>query len=317
MRIWEFIQSTLSETNPVMLIVVLESQGSSPGRQGFMLAAALDGNFYGTIGGGVMEFKLVEKAKVMLSKKHDKIDLMIQYHDKEHSVNQSGMICSGSQVNAFIPLYYSDLGLIQNVIENENQSFQITPNGFSIVQNESKIFSYLNEGNWEYIQAIKERKTVHIIGGGHVSLALSEIMHFLDFYVKVYDDRPNVQTIAENKFADEVILVPSYNELEESISDFKHQYAVIITVGYRDDKIALKQLINKPFTYLGLLGSRNKIEILLEELRIEGYSENLLKQIYTPIGINIHSKTSQEIAISIAAEIILHKNKGNPSARGI
>jgi xanthine dehydrogenase accessory factor len=315
MEIWEFIQSALSETNPVMLIVVLDSQGSSPGRQGFMLAVSLDGKFHGTIGGGVMEFKLVELAKTMLSKSQNKIELKIQYHDKEHAVNQSGMICSGSQVNAFIPFYTTDKQLIEDLLLKENEFLKITPQGLSIVPNERVSFRYLNEENWEYSQAIRERKTIHIIGGGHVSLALSEVMRFLGFYVKVYDDRPSVQTISENSYADEVILVPSYAELRESMTDIENQYAVIMTVGYRDDKIALKQIIHSPFAYLGLLGSQHKIETLFQELRGEGFSEINLKRVHTPIGINIHSKTSQEIAISIAAEIILIKNQGNPSGR--
>ena len=66
MDVWEFIDNKLSANIDVMLLYVLESEGSSPGRKGFKMAVAADGDLYGTIGGGIMEFKLVEKARSLL-----------------------------------------------------------------------------------------------------------------------------------------------------------------------------------------------------------------------------------------------------------
>jgi xanthine dehydrogenase accessory factor len=131
----------------------------------------------------------------------------------------------------------------------------------------------------------------------------------------VYDDRPELNTILENYFTNEKIIVPGYEQLGAYIRDCKNEYAVIMTLGYRTDKIALLQLLNKEFNYLGLMGSDNKIETLFSELRSEGISEALLKKIFTPVGINIYSKTTPEIAVSIAAEIIREKNKNLPTGR--
>ena len=88
-----------------------------------------------------------------------------------------------------------------------------------------------------------------------------------------------------------------------------------MTVGYRTDKTALKQILGKPFYYLGLLGSDHKIEMLFKELKAEGISPADLENIFTPIGINILSKTTHEIAVSIAAQIIKEKNKALPTGR--
>ena len=63
MQVWEFIKDKLNASIEVMLLYVLGSEGSSPGRQGFKMAVAADGTFNGTIGGGIMEHKLVEKAR--------------------------------------------------------------------------------------------------------------------------------------------------------------------------------------------------------------------------------------------------------------
>ncbi|HKX83448.1 MAG TPA: XdhC family protein, partial [Pyrinomonadaceae bacterium] len=69
------------------------------------------------------------------------------------------------------------------------------------------------------------------------------------------------------------------------------------------------QLIRKDFKYFGVLGSKAKMATLMKELRSEGYDEEKLKKIHTPIGLPINSRTPEEIAVSIAAEIIAVKNR--------
>jgi len=81
-----------------------------------------------------------------------------------------------------------------------------------------------------------------------------------------------------------------------------------MTIGYRTDKIILSQIIKNSYYYLGLLGSEKKINTLFTELKQEGVNDDLLNKIHTPIGVNINSQTTQEIAVSIAAEIIKVKN---------
>jgi xanthine dehydrogenase accessory factor len=319
MDVWKFIQDKLSAAQQLMLLYVLESEGSSPGRNGFKMAVAADGSICGTIGGGIMEHKLVEKAKTMLQQNEMVVLLMRQYHDKVHTTDQSGMICSGRQVNVFIPLSSSDENIIKTIVQGGQYTIQLSPKGLTIQESVPKDqnfnLQFKSEEDWIYHEKLNQRPVIHIIGGGHVSLALSELMCFLGFYSKVYDDRPELNTILENYFTNEKIIVPGYEQLGAYIRDCKNEYAVIMTLGYRTDKIALLQLLNKEFNYLGLMGSDNKIETLFSELRSEGISEALLKKIFTPVGINIYSKTTPEIAVSIAAEIIREKNKNLPTGR--
>ena len=81
-----------------------------------------------------------------------------------------------------------------------------------------------------------------------------------------------------------------------------------MTFGYRTDDEALRILMHKNFKYLGVMGSKKKMEKMFETYREEGVSETILQNIHSPIGINIHSQTPEEIAVSIAAEIIKIKN---------
>ena len=307
MDLWRFILSKLNNAINIQLLYVLESEGSSPGRKGFKMAVAADGDFFGTIGGGIMEHKLVEKAKVMLQQNESSVLLMRQQHDKEHANNQSGMICSGSQLNAFIPLSSADEQTIEKIIASERNTIQLSPKGLQLVDGPASGLRYKTNTDWLYSEAINQQPVIHIIGGGHVGLALSELMSFLGFYIKLYDDRPELNTIAANTFAHEKHIV-NYDSVSNHFINVENDYAVIMTIGYRADKTVLKQLINKPFFYLGLLGSKYKIDTLFKELKEEGITKELLDKVFSPVGLNIASKTTKEIAVSIAAEIIGVKN---------
>ena len=81
-----------------------------------------------------------------------------------------------------------------------------------------------------------------------------------------------------------------------------------MTFGYRTDGIVIRQLLNKNYKYIGILGSKTKIAKLLSELQEEGFDEFKIKSLHAPIGLAINSRTPEEIAISIAAEIIQVKN---------
>ena len=320
MSLFQFIQSHLSSNRPVMLLYVLQSEGSSPGRRGFNMAVAADGSFSGTIGGGIMEYKLVEKAKALLANGTSDTSLMWQHHDKKSS-EQSGMICSGSQLNAFIPLTPTQLPIIEAIADSERdgtkQVIQISPTGISVLSGLNAhtlpFFQYESETEWVYQELINNQPVIHIIGGGHVGLALSEMMHFLGFYVIVYDDRSDLTTLKDNSFANEKRLV-NYSTIGDLFTH-SNDYVAIMTVGYRTDKLVLQQLLDKEFYYLGLMGSQNKVKTLFAELEAEGYNPASLNNIFTPIGINIYSKTTREIAVSIAAEIIQEKNKDLPTGR--
>ncbi|MEO6253779.1 MAG: XdhC family protein [Ferruginibacter sp.] len=314
MNVWEFINNKLASTKQVVLLYVLKSEGSSPGRQGFKMAVAADGTFYGTIGGGIMEHKLVEKAKSMLQQNESSVLLMRQHHDKEHANNQSGMICSGSQLNAFIPLSALDKQTVEKILRSEKNTIRVSSKGIVITNDPAQGLQYKADTDWLYSEALNQQPVIHIIGGGHVGLALSELMHYLGFYIKLYDDRPELNTIAGNSFAHEKHII-NYETAGDHFMYVENDCAVIMTVGYRTDKSVLKQLMTKPFFYLGLLGSDHKISLLLHELETEGSSPRSLQNIHTPVGINIFSKTTKEIAVSIAAEIIREKNKELPTGR--
>jgi xanthine dehydrogenase accessory factor len=314
-EIWEAIHDCLMHSNPVVLLMILESNGSSPGRKGFKMAVSED-RLIGSIGGGMMEHKFVELAKEKIRLNSRTPVLKFQEHSKSNPNNQSGMICSGNSTLLIYPVSDSDLHAVREIIEptkpGDSTFIRIDEHGIQLIHAteialEKPDYSDLIHSKWQYTEQIDFRQLIHIIGGGHVSLAFSKLMSELKFRVLVYDDRLSLNTFDQNRYADEKRIVDYSAMTAELISD-PAAYVVIMTFGYRSDKTVLRQLIHNTYKYLGVLGSKSKIDQLWLELISEGIDPNRLDTIYAPVGLPIHSQTPEEIAVSIAAEIIRIKN---------
>ncbi len=314
LNLWQFILSQVKKGTPVALLCVMESHGSSPGRRGFKMAVAHK-KIVGSIGGGMMEYKFVELAKEMLVSDREPFSLKKQIHSKSAKINQSGMICSGEQTIYLSLIKNSDIDSIEAMIAslnmNQHGTLHIDPSGISfgiIPPKDDYYFEMTNDEIWKYSERIGFKNKLHIIGGGHCSLALSELMSKMDFNISVFDDRPGLNTMVDNGFVQTKFVLNNYNDLSKLINSGNDVYVVIMTLGYRSDNIALQTLIDKDFKYLGVLGSKSKMKELFADWKKAGIPEKKLQKIHSPIGIDIRSQTPMEIAVSIAAEIIREKN---------
>jgi xanthine dehydrogenase accessory factor len=316
LEIWQFAAERLKRNESVMLLVVAESSGSSPGRQGFKMIVA-ENDLCGSIGGGVMEVRLVEQAKFKIqnSKFKKNASIVEQIHQK-NSPSASGMICSGKQTVIFRRLDFNDLpvvGEIINALENhQSKTLRITNDKLQIKETEKSdsdfAFENQNENEFVYSEKLGCKNKLYIVGGGHCALALSELMAKMDFYVSLFDDRQDLNTLDKNKFADRKIVVESYEKIDDYIESGANVYVVVMTIGYQSDAVVIRKLLDKDFKYFGVLGSKAKMATLLRQLKNEGFATEKLNRIRTPIGIEINSRTPEEIAVSIAAEIIKVKN---------
>lgn len=312
---WELIVQSIRQNIAVMLLYVLESKGSSPGRQGFFMAVNANGDMKGSIGGGIMEHKFVEMAKEKLRVGSQESGVKRQVHDKL-AANQSGMICSGEQIILLYPVKKEEIVSIEHIItsleQNKNGTLMLSPAGIEFTgaapENDFE-YRFQSDNNWQYKEKTGYKNRLFIIGGGHCALALSKLMRSMDFYICVYDERPALKTMLENDAAHEKHFISNYTELGKLIPSGPGNYVVIMTFGYRTDDIAFRALQDKNFAYTGMLGSRNKMEKLFDEYRKEGIPESVLQRVRTPVGLSINSQTPEEIAVSIAAEIIHVKNQ--------
>ncbi|MEM7040644.1 MAG: XdhC family protein, partial [Bacteroidota bacterium] len=290
-NVWPTLAQTLARGDSAILLQVLESEGSSPGRQGFKMMVGPGEEMAGSIGGGIMEHKMVEKARDMLKKGDSHYFIKAQIHRKDVARDQSGMICSGRQRIVLFPLSPSDEPTVSQIStafeKSTRETFRLSPNGLHFHPQNTPpkpfSFSYTSDEAWEYEEQCGHKDTVHIIGGGHVGLATSRQFALLDFHVKCYDDRPGLNTMTANTWAHECIVTP-YPELGDHIPAGPNEYVLIMTFGYRGDDAAMRALLLKDFRYLGMMGSQAKVNKLLADLRRDGFSEDEIARVHTPIG---------------------------------
>jgi len=323
LSLWKFIQSELIKNNRVILFTVVHHEKGSPGKTGFKMAVSSEGKFSGSIGGGVMEYNLLKSCdKLFLSgKKINTAEKYFHYKGKLPGKNilsekASGLICSGSQIiaaNLFTP---KDLTMVKEIRSayrlGKNVILNLDSTGLTvrpIESSEKRRFEFTAsvKGMWSYEENLSLTDTILIAGSGHVGIALRKIMSELDFRILIYDDR-KTPLFKFKKFTGCRLIVDDYSHILTHLRNIKINYAVIVTTGFESDKVVLKNLINMNLKYLGLMGTKAKIKKIFNEAAEEGISKVLLEKVYAPVGLDINSNTPEEIAISIAAEIIKIRN---------
>jgi xanthine dehydrogenase accessory factor len=147
-----------------------------------------------------------------------------------------------------------------------------------------------------------------IVGAGHIGKALHHLGRLLDFEVSVIDNRPDFANPVNLPDATH-IFARDIGEAISGIDISKDTYIVIVTRGHNDDAAALKGCIGSKACYIGMIGSRTKVEKMRRNFIENGWAtEKQWKMIHSPVGVAINSKTVQEIAVSIAAELVLVRN---------
>jgi xanthine dehydrogenase accessory factor len=158
-----------------------------------------------------------------------------------------------------------------------------------------------------FIEPVEASPDVYVFGAGHVGYWVAKLAHEVGFRVHVIDDR--------EKFANSERFGEGIDVIVENIPHWieQHQlpptaYAVIVTRGHTHDLDALRALTAHPLRYLGLIGSKAKVRRIFDELLAQGASDESLRSVHAPIGLDIGAITPQEIAVSIVAELIAAKH---------
>ena len=147
-----------------------------------------------------------------------------------------------------------------------------------------------------------------IAGAGHIGRALAHLGILLDFEVTVIDDRPEFANKENIPDADHIIVKDIGEAMAELITT-ENTYIVIVTRGHKDDASALKPCIGKGLAYVGMIGSKKKVSAMRINFIENGWATySQWDQIHSPVGLPIKAQTVEEIAVSIAAELILVRN---------
>jgi xanthine dehydrogenase accessory factor len=243
--------------------------------------------------------------------------------EKLRSSNKAAALCTIVNTKGSTPrkvgakMIVKEDGKIVGTIGGGNLEKKVIENAvLQIKKNEPKLFKHdlLHQHNMccggsveIYIEPIKKMNRLYIFGAGHTGKALAQFANQLDFDIYVIDDRKEYIDELEVEGVNKLNL--DYKKVLPSLPFDKNTYVVILTYEHAHDRDILGYCMNQPHAYLGMIGSKRKVEItkkMFEEGQLA--SKKTLDKIDMPMGINIGAESPEEIAISILAKLIEIKN---------
>jgi xanthine dehydrogenase accessory factor len=157
------------------------------------------------------------------------------------------------------------------------------------------------------------RTRLVICGAGHIAVPLAHFARSVGFRVTVLDDRSDFANLL--RFPDCEVIAEDFTLALREMPFGPSTYVVVITRGHVHDVDCLTEILGKEVAYVGLIGSRRRVRIVLEILDKEGIAQEHLKKVFTPIGLPIGAESPEEIAISIVSELVCVRRKGPGQAK--
>lgn len=155
-----------------------------------------------------------------------------------------------------------------------------------------------------YVHSVGAQGSAFVFGAGHCGQKLLPLLSSLGFYCVIVDDRDEFANAARFPSADRIVVPASFEDVVPKLPIDDDSYVVILTRGHVWDRIVLGQALKTDAAYIGMIGSTQKIASIFQALRVEGASERDLARVFSPIGLDIGAETPEEIAVSIAAQLV-------------
>ena len=266
-----------------------------------------------TVGGGAVEFAAQNEARALLQTGRDGDSYERVYRLHPNEAADLGMVCGGTVKILFqflapeeknITLFSAltegarageSCGLVRTLSDG-----RVTSMACVAFDREVRHAS-LEDG--VLTQPVGDTGRVYIFGGGHVAQRLTPILDFVGFRVTVVEDRADFADRSLFPAAEDTVLTP-FTRFREKLDIQSGDAVVVMTRGHQADYEVLRLVLKTDAYYIGCIGSRAKVAVTHKRLLEDGYSEEDFLRIHTPIGLKIGAETPEEIAVSIAAEMI-------------
>jgi xanthine dehydrogenase accessory factor len=160
-----------------------------------------------------------------------------------------------------------------------------------------------------FLEVVEPQPTLLIIGAGHIAVPIARIGKMLSFEVIVLDDREKFANRERFPEADQVI-ADDFGPSLAAMKITRAHYIVIITRGHQYDEEALMEVADSPAAYIGMIGSRRRVQAVRNNLEGIGFDPTKLDRVRAPIGLEIGAQTPEEIGVAIVAEIIAVRRGG-------
>ena len=336
-EIYTECRNLLQAGQAVVLATVFEAKGSAPRVAGARMLVRADESIRGTIGGGRLEHDAVQLAMMLFEKTESAI---YSFDLTGNDVAGMDMICGGK---GEVWLHYftgsaQELAVfqaIQSVLASRKKAWLVTEIS-GLAAGRGRQFALLDESDavhgslqlspalvreWtgkkdstaifteEYggsrflLEQIRPIRTVVVFGAGHVSQQVAPLCEKMGFRVIVLDDRAEYANRSRFTMETEIRVLDSFADWAGLPID-AGCYIVILTRGHIHDKTVLGLALRTSAGYIGMIGSRRKRDKIYQALQEEGFTQQDIKRVFSPIGLDIGAETPEELAVSIVGELI-------------
>lgn len=259
-----FAKDLLENGEDFVIAKVVDTAGSTPRKKGAWMLVKQDGTSQGTVGGGKLEAETIKLCRKTFETKEKSKLHHFKLNTEERDALDMG--CGG---DADVLIEYIDAAHPE-----------------------------------EFAAEFNLETTAYIFGGGHVGEALEPVLRHIHFRTVILDDREEYANSQRFPEADGVRVLDDFAHSFDEIETDENSYIIIVTRGHMGDYDVLRDALKQKSAYVGMIGSKKKNAMLFDMLRKEGFSEEEIGRVHAPIGLSIHAETPEEIAVSIAAEMI-------------
>ena len=332
------------------LATVVGTSGSTPRNMGAKFLVYPDGKFLGSVGGGCVEAEIWQEAKNVINTGRSVVKDFVLDDELtpeaglvcggtmeiliETTGDQEKFLHLAREINDALEGKRAPLALT-TVVSSSNESLPIgakvlMEDSGSILLDTSEALSQETSlievilgafstyepkrvsvrGDELYVEVFRPLETILMVGAGHIAKALCSIAKFVGFRVVVVDDREEFANRERFPEADEVIVAPIIETLKE-FPILSHTFVVIATRGHKLDYEALREVVEFPSPYIGVIGSKRKAHLTHQQLEEEKIPPEKLTNLHIPVGLSLGAKTPEEIALSIISEILMEKYRAD------
>lgn len=331
----------LGHGEEVVLATVVSSSGSTPRTVGAKMLIRRGGETVGTIGGGLVEYQVVQHAPEVFRSG----TAMIRTEElMGASVAATDQMICGGRMELLLELIAANpanqqrweafaqalegrrsYALLAKLEVPEGQggeverwlvegdrvvsgNFPYAETWLPLVQEKSRKSGggtvVLIENQRFLVERSARAGTVYLLGAGHVAQPVAALAALVNFETVVLDDREEFANAERFPQADMIKVLASFERVFAGMEIDEESYLVIVTRGHRHDKAALAQCLRTKAGYIGMIGSRRKRDMIYQDLLNEGFTQADIDRVHCPIGLKIGGETPEEIAVSIVAELV-------------
>lgn len=330
----------LERRQAFVLATIVQRSGSAPRTSGSRMIVDAAGAGFGTIGGGLLEGRVMEKSRQVLREGRSRF---LEFDMDFGDAAASGMICGG-RVRVLLALVrpnpenraaftqwrrtvmHGDPGVFVSVVRTDGPAIEAVDHGLvafdgsiagncplpadTLVEMTAKVRQghalriLPHDDALVVLEPCRKPPALYVFGGGHVAQPTVHLAALVGFRVTVLDDRAEFANAERFPEADAIRVPEDFAHSVDDLAIDGDSYIVIVTRGHLYDRVVLGQVLKTAAAYIGMIGSRRKIDAVYRKLEPEGFTDADFARVHAPIGLDIGAETPEEIAVSIVAELI-------------